>query len=276
MLRTLSALLVVLSPLVASADESSNPAFLGVGMHDMGATAAGQVGPCVIDTVTPDSGASAAGLRGGDVMVALDNTPIANCDGLVKAIQDREAGQLVKISIQRGVSSLTLEAALPSRADVLRRRFVGKPVPLTTVTRVDDAKSADLAPRGKTTIVGWFDQSRCGACASAFAKINDWAKAKGKNTINVVGVTSASAMGVPETLDNLKKAQRGFDVPLMVADPDTFSELSITDIKRIHFMVIDCRGVVSYAAPLKPDADDRSAVLEELFAATEQAARRMR
>lgn len=283
MLRTLSALLVVLSPLVASADESSNPAFLGVGMHDMGATAAGQVGPCVIDTVTPDSGASAAGLRAGDVMVALDTTPIANCDGLVKAIQDREAGQPVKISIQRGVSSLTLEAALPSRADVLRRRFVGKPMPVTTnsgqpisLTRVEDAKSGDISPRGKTTIVGWFDQSRCSTCASAFAKINDWAKAKGKNTINVVGVTSASAMGVPETLDNLKKAQRGFDVPLMVADPETFSELSITDIKRIHFMVIDCRGVVSYAAPLKPDADDRTAVLEELFAATEQAARRMK
>ncbi|MND09118.1 hypothetical protein D3C83_322100 [compost metagenome] len=62
----------------------------------------------------------------------------------------------------------------------------------------------------------------------------------------------------------------------MFVDPDTFTELSINDIKRIHFMVIDCRNVVSYTAPLKPDAADRDAVLEELFAATEQAVRRMK
>jgi membrane-associated protease RseP (regulator of RpoE activity) len=272
----LSALFVVVAPLTAVADESSNPAFLGVGMHDMNG-GPGTLGPCVIDSVTKDSGAHAAGLRGGDVMVGLDTTPIMNCDGLVKAIQDREPGQVVKIEIKRGGLATTLEATLPSRADVLRKRFVGKPMPLTTLMRVDDQSATDLTSRGKTTIVGWFDQTRCTSCASAFAKINDWVKAKTKgNSIAVYGITAANMKSVPETVLDLKLAQRNFDVPLMVADPETFGELSITDIKRIHFMVIDCRGIVQYATPLKPDADDRSAILEELYAATEQAARRIK
>lgn len=276
MRRLLSVVFVVLSPLVASADESSNPAFLGVGMHDLGNPTTGAIGPCVIDTVTKDSGAHLAGLRSSDVIVSLDTTQITNCDGLVKAIQEREAGQVVKIQIQRAGMPQTLDALLPSRADVLRKRFVGKPIPLTTLTRVDDLSTADLGSRGKTTIVGWFDQSRCSSCASAFARINDWAKAKGKGSnISIVGITSANMKSVPETIADLKK-ERSFDVPLMVADPETFGELSITDIKRIHFMVIDCRGIVSYATPLKPDADDRGAVLEELYAATEQAARRLK
>lgn len=260
----------------AAADEPSNPAFLGVGMHDAN-NGTGVQGPCVIDTVTRDSGAHQAGLRGGDVMVALDATPVPNCDALVKAIQDRVAGQVVKIEIRRNGTATTLEATLPSRGDVLRKRFVGKPVPLTTLMRVDDQSVGDLTSRGKTTIVGWFDQTRCSTCASAFAKINDWVKAKTKgNTIAVYGVTAATMKSVPETVADLKVAQRNFDVPLMVADTETFGELSITDIKRIHFMVIDCRGIVSYATPLKPDADDRTAILEELYAATEQAARRMK
>lgn len=273
----LSALLVVLAPLAAVADESSNPAFLGVGMHDA-SSGAGVSGPCVIDSVTKDSGAHVAGLRGSDIIVALDSTLIANCDGLVKAIQDRVAGQPVKIEIRRNGIATTLEATLPSRADVLRKRFVGKPIPLTTLLRVDDQSIGDLTSRGKTTIVGWFDQSRCSTCASAFAKINDWVKSKtkGSTAISVYGVTAANSKSVPETALDLKVAQRNFDVPLMVADTETFGELSITDIKRIHFMVIDCRGIVSYTTPLKPDADDRGAVLEELYAATEQAARRMK
>jgi membrane-associated protease RseP (regulator of RpoE activity) len=269
----LSVLLVVpfaLDARAVSADESSNPAFLGVSMSDIGPS-----GPCRIGEVTPDSGAAQAGIRYGDLVIALDATPIANCDGLVKSIQAREPGQPVKIQVQRNGAALTLETALPSRADVLRKRFVGKPVPLKTLTRVDDLKTADLTGRGKTTIIGWYDQSQCASCASAFSTISDWVRNKGSRTnISVMGVTASRGGLEPEALDHLKKAERRMDVPLLIADPETFSELSINDVKRIHFMVIDCRGIVSYTAPLKPDADDRDAVLEELYAATEQAARR--
>jgi membrane-associated protease RseP (regulator of RpoE activity) len=263
--------LLVGSPAVAG--ENSNPAFLGVGMHDQTPT-----GPCIIDTVTPDSGAHVAGIRPYDVITAIDGNPVTNCDGLVTAIQRHEPGVNVKIEVKRNGVSVVLESLLPSRADVLRKRFVGKPMPLPKgpVVRVEDQAIGDLAVRGKTTIVGMFDQ-RCSSCAASFSTIHGWAKGRGGkgSTISVVGVTAALYKSVPETIVDLKQL-RGFDVPLLVADSDTFADLSITDNKRIHFLVVDPRGIVCYAAPLKPDADDKDAVLGELYAATEQAARRVR
>jgi len=230
----------------------------------------------MIETVTRDTGAASAGLRQNDIILALDTTEIVNCDGLVKEIQAREAGQAIKIKIDRGGAAQTLETTLPSRADVLRKRHVGMQIPLKMVTRVDDMNVTSLAAAGKTTIVGWFDQDRCSTCASAFSKIQDWTKTKKGAGISVVGVTASNYKSIPETLADLKKAQRNYDVPLLLADNDTFQELSITDIKRIHFMVVDCRGIITYVTPLKPDADDRGAVLDELYSATEQAARRMK
>jgi len=253
----------------ARADDVSNPAFLGIGMSDTG-------GRCVIDSITQDSGASAAGLRRADVIVRLDKTPIPTCDSLVDAIQNHVPGQVVAIEVRRDDTLLTLEANLPSRADVLRKRFVGKPMPLTTLYRVDDDKVADLSSRGKTTIMGWFVADKCVSCARAFSKIAEWAKDSKLPGLSVVGVAASPERPVPQTVELLKRAQHKYDVPLLATDYQTLGKISITDAKRIHFFVIDCRGVVSYAAPLKPDADDRSAVLEELYAATEQAARRMK
>ena len=38
-------------------------------------------------------------------------------------------------------------------------------------------------------------------------------------------------------------------------------------------MVVDCRGIVQFVAPIAPDSDDLDAALDELLAAAEQAAR---
>src|SRR5678815_3874804 len=62
----------------------SNPAFLGIGMHDVGGPGSG---PCQIDEVTRDSSASLAGLRTGDYFVAIDNTQIPNCNVMITQIQ---------------------------------------------------------------------------------------------------------------------------------------------------------------------------------------------
>jgi hypothetical protein len=267
-------LLFAASPVAA---KTSNPAFLGVGMHD----AAGGGGPCEIDTVTKDSGADAAGLRPGDVFVAIDGNAVVNCNALVAHIQTREPGQTVKIDVRRGsgMGTTAITAKLHSRADVMRQRVVGQPLPLTTLVRVEDESTNTLSSRGKTTIVGWFDQSRCVGCETVFGSLEQWARNKSTRSspISVVGATAGNpGKSVPENVEALKPYQRKLEVPLLVADHQTFSDLAITDSDRIHFMVIDCRGVVQYVAPLLPDADDKTAVLDELFAATEQAARRLK
>ena len=79
-----------------------------------------------------------------------------------------------------------------------------------------------------------------------------------------------------DNIDELKPIATALDVPLLVGDTETFQRFSITDVDRVFFMVIDCRGIVSYVAPIAPDADDLDAALDELYAAAEQASRRMK
>lgn len=251
--------------------EPSNPAFLGVGMHDLGTT-----GPCIIDNITKNSGAHAAGLRADDIFVSLDGAAVPNCDALVRLIQAREPGDKVKLSVRRASLPMEIDATLYSRADVMRQRYVGQILPLATLLRVDDQTETDLSSRGKTTIVGWFDQG-CSGCDQIFANVAQWTRAKSSRQSPIVAFAATAAdtrRSLPETLTALKHEQRRFDVPLLVSDVETYRELAITDQKRISFMVIDCKGVVQYAVPLKPDADDTRAILDELYAAAEQAARR--
>lgn len=270
---------MVLAASSASA-KSSNPAFLGVGMGDLPPARPNlPAGPCEISTITKDSGAHAAGLRSGDVFVAIDSAPVANCNALIAVIQGHEPGDVVKIDVRRSGVAITITAKLMSRADVMRARVVGQPLPITSLMRVDTEKTNDLTSRGKTTIVGWFDQKNCTGCETVFGTVAKWSRNKStkSSAISVLGATVGDGRkSVPENVEGLKQYQRGLDVPLLVADSETFNQLAITDGDRIHFMVIDCHGVVQYAAPLAPDADDQTAVLDELYAATEQAARRLK
>ena len=65
-MRRVSLLLAIASVAIASpaVAKPSNPAFLGIGMHDTVPIAPHHVpGPCVVDSITRGSGAKAAGLR---------------------------------------------------------------------------------------------------------------------------------------------------------------------------------------------------------------------
>jgi hypothetical protein len=62
-------------------------------------------------------------------------------------------------------------------------------------------------------------------------------------------------------------------VPLAIASATAFQELAIDDPARIHFMVIDCRGIVRFVAPIAPDSDDIDAAVDEVLAAVVQAER---
>lgn len=268
-------MLVVTVATAPASAKSSNPAFLGVGMDDV-LTSAGNV--CMIKSVTKGSGADAAGLRPGDSFVTIEGAPVANCTALVQQIQSRESCETVKIEVRRSTTTTTATAQLCSRADVMRQRIVGQQLPAAKFVNVDNAQSTDdLAARGKTTIVGWYDDRNCSGCEQVFSSIDRWARRKSskKSPINVVATTRGRPdKSLADNLVDLQRVQRSLDLPLFIADPDTFSDLAITDIDRIHFMVIDCHGIVQYAAPLAPEAEDQTAVLDELYAAAEQAARR--
>jgi S1-C subfamily serine protease len=65
-----------------------------------------------IGTVEPDSAAERAGLRPGDIIVALDDILIAGADDLVRALTGDKIGRRVAFEVLRGTERLTI-AAVP-------------------------------------------------------------------------------------------------------------------------------------------------------------------
>jgi len=257
--------------------KSSNPAFLGVQMDDVGG--ARGAGPCRVSGVTKDSAAEAAGLRPDDIFVTMDGKAVVNCDTLVSAIQAKTPGDVVKLVVNRsGASRLTIHATLMSRDEILRKRFGGLPVPTTKLVRVDDRAEVDISGlRRQTTIVGWYP-TNCDGCDRIFSVVAKWSREERRTMPIKVAAATAGDLRMRRTikdnLDLLKHEGNKLDVPLLVADAETYEQFAIGDGDRVQFMVIDCRGIVQYAAPVVPTSDDAEAVLDELFAAAEQAARK--
>jgi hypothetical protein len=263
----------------AAANKASNPAFLGVGMDDSGGGGVRGVGPCVINSVERGSGAEAAQLQPGDVFEKLDGASVTSCDSLVQLITSKTPGTTIQLEIRRHAQPMKVKAELLTRDEILRRRLVGQPLPATELLRVDDRATTDLSSVKRTTIVGWYP-TNCAGCDAVLAAVGRWSRER-TNKRAPIAVVAATAgdlgmrRSVADNLEQLRLAQRGLDVPLLAADYDTYTRFAMKDIDRVHFMVLDCRGEVAYVAPIVPNTDDTSAVLDELYAAAEQTARRM-
>jgi serine protease Do len=73
------------------------------------------VGGVRVLQVFPDSGAAHAGLHVDDLVVGIAGRATHNRDELVKAVQNRQPGEQVKIAIRRGAEHLELDLVLGSR-----------------------------------------------------------------------------------------------------------------------------------------------------------------
>jgi hypothetical protein len=260
----------------ASANKASNPAFLGVGMEDSGGVRG--AGPCTITSIEQGSPAEAAALQPTDVFDKLDGTPIPNCDALISLITARAPGTIIELDIRRHAQPLKVKAQLMTRDEILRRRLVGQS-PAADLIRVDDRALVDLGTVKRTTIVGWFPIS-CAGCDAVFAEVARWSRER-KDRRAPVAVMAATAdlaghRSARDSVEHLRTMRRSLEVPLLAADYDTYARFAMKDVDRVHFMVIDCRGVVQYVAPVVPDVDDTRAALEELYTAAEQTSRLVR
>ncbi len=256
------------APALAS-PKSSDPAFLGISMRDVSPT-----GPCQVDQVTHGSGAEAAGLLQHDTVLAFDRAHIDTCQSLLEAVTSHERGEWVTVDVVGfDGQPRILKVQLPSRGEILQRRWVGK-----RLDGVDLATANDLAERydlegthNRATIVGWF-APQCTDCAYVFNKLAarpDERNAKAPPAL-AVAVTSFENP-TQSTPDEAKRLQKGISVPLAVGSAEAFRTLTLSDPERITFMVLDCRGLVQYVAPIAPNSDDLDAALDELYAAADQA-----
>jgi putative serine protease PepD len=85
-------------------------AYLGVSIGD-----SSQGNGVLVQQVQPNTPASDAGLRQGDLITALDGNPVASSDALTTAIASKKPGATVKLTVERNGSTITLTAKLASR-----------------------------------------------------------------------------------------------------------------------------------------------------------------
>jgi S1-C subfamily serine protease len=62
--------------------------------------------------VVPDSGAAAAGIEQGDVIVAVDGEEIRSNEQLGDVVRDHEAGDTIEITVERGGEEQTVTAEI--------------------------------------------------------------------------------------------------------------------------------------------------------------------
>ncbi len=261
--------LALIAPASVMAAPASDPAFLGVGMDDMPPL-------CSIGSITPASPAQDAGLQWGDAVIAIDGVTLGTggspCTNLTNMIVAHRPGDDIRLEVRRGTQRMTVKATLSTRAEVLSRRFVGEPMVRTDLADLDDNNlSYDLGERrGKTTIVGWFMIDRCANCGRVFDRIADELRRRMKNVDSAPSILGVTAAAPRDKLASLRKSFTS-NVAVALAEPDMFEALALRDSLRISFMVIDCRGVVRFVAPIAPDADDLDAAIDDILAAAEQA-----
>ncbi len=86
------------------------PAFLGV------ATDQARPGPgALVNEIVPDTAAAKAGLRKGDVILAVDGVPVAHAFGLRFEIGRRRSGDKAKLKVLRDGQEIEIEAELDKR-----------------------------------------------------------------------------------------------------------------------------------------------------------------
>jgi hypothetical protein len=230
-------------------------------------------GFCAINSVTAGSPAEDAGITFGDAIFAIDGTsinggPADPCTNLTDRIVAHRPGDQIKLELRRGGSRLAITATLSTRAVVLHRRFVGERMLHTDLIDVDDSEqSYDLARRGHTTIVGWF--TRCAGCTRVFDRIADGIRDRLKSSETLPSILAVTSVE-PDRIPTLRQSFTA-QVSLAVADPEVFEALALRDSARISFMVIDCRGIVRFVAPVAPDGEDVDAAVDDILAAVEQA-----
>lgn len=96
---------------------------------------------CRVDVVGPGTPAEGAGLRVGDIIQAVDDTPIQGSKGLREALAKTRPNQTIRLRVLRSGQTLDLEARLAARPlAVIRPEKLDPFSFLMTLARVDDAE----------------------------------------------------------------------------------------------------------------------------------------
>lgn len=101
-------------------DDDDNDIWLGVQIKELTKTLRGKLDVesrrgVVVDDVVEDSPAARAGIKKGDVIVKFNGRKIRKTGDLTHAISKHEAGDIVKVEIERGKENLEMQVELSER-----------------------------------------------------------------------------------------------------------------------------------------------------------------
>ena len=107
----------LLSTLKAGQSVISHGAFMGVEISSMNPTLQAEYNfsvssGAVVMSVVPDSGAARAGLRQGDVIVAINSTPVSGDQDVTSLLSALHPGDVITVKFVRGTHTMTASLTL--------------------------------------------------------------------------------------------------------------------------------------------------------------------
>ncbi len=182
---------------------SSKPAWLGVQIAGEASNSRG----APVTRILEDSPAERADLKVGDRLLAVGDRDVDDLDSLRAALANHSPGDEIELSVHRDDSEVTLRAVLsakPAAEFMLRRQFIGEPLPDLEVETLDGTPQPLTADRDKPLVVEFWT-TWCPPCRQTRATLQALEERYGE-AIDIVGIS-------PESRGRLKAYRKQHDLP---------------------------------------------------------------
>jgi thiol-disulfide isomerase/thioredoxin len=192
--------------------------------------------------VVRTSPAEKAGVRGGDLVLKVDNVRVSTANDVIRLVGAHAIGDIVPLTISRDAKELSVRVTLgsfPSSDDMIRMDFVGQFAPAWKgVEAVAGAVPPNVsALRGKVLVLSFW-ATWCGACRMLSPRLSDWQQRLGAQGLVVIGLSSEDAADVATFVPRMNmRYSIGVD-----KKGETSAAYHVSSLPSVF--IVDKRGVV--------------------------------
>jgi peroxiredoxin len=186
-----------------AAGESGRP-WLGVAIAD-------DADAVRVTQVVLDAPADRAGLRTGDLVLAIDEVATPTAEALIEAVGEREVGQEVVVHVVRADRKLALRALLEARAEtdaerraLVRDQLIDRRAPELSLRLARGKAVTELARlRGHVVVLEFF-ATFCEVCPSVHAELAALARHEGPRGLVVRGISGDDPSALARDLETTR------------------------------------------------------------------------